>query len=236
MAKTLIVVAGAGFAIAVICFGLAAALDGAGWAGSSLFTACGPATEDGISGNRRESAWDGEDRVSINMPATVHYRPDAGPRAIVTGPPEALGHLRIVNGDIGSNCRGLLHGQKVDIVLPGVRLQEFRVNGAARLMLENIDQPELTLTIRGAGDVRATGKANDLTLRVTGAGKADLGKLSVSRAEIHITGAGEAEIAPEQEADINITGAGEIRLLKQPPKLQSQIRGAGRIINAPNAR
>jgi hypothetical protein len=68
-----------------------------------------------------------------------------------------------------------------------------------------------------------------------GSGSAHLGDLTAQSVGIRITGRGDAEIAPREEADLRITGAGEIKLLTQPRNLKTRIAGAGRIINAASA-
>ena len=155
MSRTLLVIAGAGFAIAVVCFALAGAIGGSDW--PDLFFGgrfCGPVSNEGIRENTREFAWDGGTRVSINVPAAVRYRPGPGTKLTVSGPADVLGHLRVDDGRVSLNCRNLLKGRQLDIELPGVPLREFRLNGAGQLTLENIDQPSLRLRLNGSSDVK----------------------------------------------------------------------------------
>lgn len=111
----------------------------------------------------------------------------------------------------------------MDLILPGQRLSDFTLNGSGRLVLQDIDVPELDVAIRGSGEVEATGRADDVDLSIAGAGEAHLGRLAAKSMDVQIAGAGEAEIAPEDEVEIMIAGAGEIRLLTQPRSVEQSI-------------
>jgi hypothetical protein len=93
----------------------------------------------------------------------------------------------------------------------------------------------LEIKLNGRGDVRGTGTAEDVDLRIAGSGDAYLGELAVQRVKVRIAGSGDAELAPEDDADIRIAGSGRIRFLKQPRNLHTRIAGSGRIVNAPPA-
>jgi hypothetical protein len=237
MPRSLYVIAGAGLATSFVCLSLAAALDGddaldrhLGWRG--FFSGCDSGVDAGTTGDTREFAWDGGDEVTINVPATIRYRPGVGTSITASGSPELLRHLRVRNGRIEFDCWGLGYHDRLDVVLPGVPLASFTLNGSGTLVLEELNQRELEIDVRGSGEVRATGSAQDVDLDIAGSGEAYLGALSSQRVEISIAGSGEAEIAPQDEADIRIAGSGEIRLLRQPARLQTRIAGSGRIVNA----
>jgi len=244
MAKALAVVAGTGIAISAVCLGLAAALAGDDFGNfrihdlyfDGLFRSCGEGNGADVTGNTREIAWDSDgDEVTINVPATVTYRPGPGTMLIARGSPEALSHLRVRGGRIEFDCRGLYFGGDLDLILSGQKLSDFTLNGSGRLVLENINPPELDVAIRGSGEVEATGTAEDVDLSIAGSGEAHLGGLVVKSMEVRIAGSGDAEIAPEDEVDIRIAGSGEIRLLTQPRSLETSIAGSGDIVHVPRA-
>jgi len=158
MSRTLLVIAGAGLATAIGCFALADAIGGSEWS-DLLFGGrfCGPTDDEGISGSTREFTWDGGTRISINVPAAVRYRPGTSTKLTVSGPADVLSHLRVDDGRISMNCRNLLKGRQLEIVLPGGPFREFRLNGSGQLVLEDLDQPSLRLRLNGSSDVKATG-------------------------------------------------------------------------------
>ena len=233
--RTLAVIAGAGIVTSIACLSLANAIDPSVYTMDRhgfVFAGCTAPAENSPNGTQ-ELAWNGDSTVTINVPATVHYRPGAGSTVHASGPNELMSHLRVREGRIELDCNRSGFDRELDLVLPGRSFHTFTLNGTGHLVLEDLDQPALNVNLRGAGDVRATGMAEDLSLTMAGAGKADLGRLSVQRSTVRIAGSGEAELAPKDSADITIAGTGEIRFLEQPRHLQTHIAGSGRIINAP---
>ena len=156
----------------------------------------------------RELPWDGDAEVRINVPATIRYRPDAGTNLVATGSPEALSHLRLRDGRIDFDCSGFEPGEALELVLPGRALNQFTLNGTGHLVFENINQRRLEIKLNGRGDVRGTGTAEDVNLRIAGSGDAYLGGLAIQRVRVRIAGNGDAELAPEDNADIRIAGSG----------------------------
>ena len=234
MSNMLAVVAGTGIAISVVCLGFASALDDLSPEG--LFNRCGEIGGDGGAVTTREIAWTSDsDEVTINVPATVTYRPGSGTTLIARGSPGALSHLRVRGRRIEFDCRGADFDGDLDLTLPGRPLNDFTLNGTGRLVLENLDLRELDVSLHGKGEVEATGTAEDVDLTIAGSGEAHLGKLAAKTVDVRIAGKGDAEIAPTDEADILIAGSGEIRLLTRPRSLEQTIFGSGKIVQPPEA-
>lgn len=235
--RTLGVIALAGVGVSVVCLAIAHAIDpdlNRVWGDGFGFTyrSCAVPAENSPD-STQEMVWNGGNAVTINVPATVRYQPGAGDTLRITGPGGLLRHLRVRDGKIELDCDFPDADRKLDLILPGRAFRTFTLNGTGRLVLENLNQTALNINLHGEGEVSATGLAEHLSLVMTGAGKADLGHLSVQSSKVRIAGAGEAELAPRDSADIAIAGAGQIRFLEQPRHLQTRIAGAGRIIDAP---
>lgn len=235
--RTLGVIALAGVGVSVVCLGLAHAIDPSvnrNWGDGFGFMYPGCSAPSGDSADiTRELQWNGDDTVTINVPATIHYRPDNGPVLRASGPNAMMSHLRVRDGRVELDCRIYGTGRELDLVLPGRAFDSFTLNGTGHLVLENLKQTQLNVSLRGDADVRATGVADDLTLTIAGSGDADMGQLAVQSSRVRIAGSGKAALAPRDSADIFIAGDGEIRFLEQPRHLQTHIAGSGRIINAP---
>ena len=235
--RTLGVIALAGVGVSVLCLAIAHAIDpgvnsfeGNGF--GFMYRGCSAPPDDSTNATR-ELEWNGDDTVTVNVPATIHYRPDNGPMLRASGPSAVISHLRVRDGRIELDCRLYGFDRELDLVLPGREFDSFTVNGAGHLVLENLHQNRVAVNLRGAGDVRASGQADAVTLTIAGTGDADMGRLAVQSSKVRIAGSGKAELAPRDSADIIIAGSGEIRFLEQPRHLQTHIAGSGRIINAP---
>src|SRR4029079_1745836 len=56
--------------------------------------------------------------------------------------------------------------EALELVLPGRALNQFTLNGTGHLVFENINQRRLEIKLNGRGDVRGTGTAEDVDLRI----------------------------------------------------------------------
>lgn len=193
-----------------------------------------PACRDDVSGRvaSRDIAWDGSSRMGIAMPATVRYRPGSGDLLKVAGDAALISHVLVENGEIKLDCRPV--GGKtapLDITLPGGSFRTFSLAGATRLILSDIDQPELHLNIAGSSSVSGTGKVESLYINGAGLSDAKLGEIPVKQAELNLVGSSSVEIAPEDLLTVNSVGSTTVVLRAEPRNIESHIVGTGRIIH-----
>jgi hypothetical protein len=123
-------------------------------------------------------------------------------------------------------------GRKLDAVVGGVHIRQFRVAGDQDLQLGHIEQENLDIRISGKGSVSGEGKVEKLNLVVTGKGDVNLGGLSVQDAKVAIFGNTDATLSPHQSLVATIVGHGVVHLLTHPVSIQKTIFGSGRIIEA----
>ena len=191
-------------------------------------TADGPQTT-------REIAWNGGDRLDLDIGADVTFNQAPGPAKLtISGPTEAVqsvvlsgSHLQFAN-DIDTSAP-----LKVMLTAPAVR--HFAINGSGALAINNYDQDELDLDVSGSGNVTAHGKAHALKLDISGSGDVDAAGLAAASADADISGSGKASIAPTDAADLSISGDGEIDLMSHPAKMTSDVSGSGRIVEGGEA-
>jgi len=232
MANKFAVVGVAGLVICVACLTTAAAIGGrelvhSNFAGIGEGARCAfePADKQGS----RSMAWNGGDSVAIAIPAKVQYRRGAGDQVVINGDSAILSHIRISDSTIKLDCRWQDRGPGLEITLPGRQFRGFKIAGAGSLTLDDIDQPDLHLSIAGAGEIKANGKTENLDLDMAGAGNAELGPLAANRVHVHMAGANNAEISPKDDLHVSIAGLGDVKLLTEPRKIESDIAGAGHI-------
>jgi hypothetical protein len=224
--------------ISVIGLVLCGALLGGAWAlgGDAVFH--DPRSLQGLKplidlATRKEWRWAGGDTLALDTPMTLRYEPQGKPNVSVTGPAEAVKHVRFSSGRIGA-AMGAPRGEgRVQAVVSGVPIRKFVVNGGEHLELGRIDQEKLSLNINGAGVVSGGGRVGQLTLIMTGPGKADLGDLIVQDAKITIVGPGQATVSPRGELKVFVAGAGHVTLKTQPASIERSIWGGG-LIETPN--
>jgi hypothetical protein len=236
MTKALGWTAAIGLVLCVLFLGLAAARVGsaldllgfddgfdAGFAGDKPSAAAG---------GMKQWVWKG-DSVEIAAPAEVRVSAPASaaepPTITVHGSPRILDRVRFSNGKLGlvGRLTNMGHSDHLEVDIRGVFHQYTMMVGELRL--GTIDQDRLAIRISGAGEVRADGKVGDLDVAISGVGGAKLGRLIATNAHVKISGAGDAEIAPQDSADISLSGIGEVKLRSQPKKLVQHVSGLGQV-------
>ncbi len=106
-------------------------------------------------------------------------------------------------------------------------LEELVVEGAVDADLEDIDSPELNLTINGAGDVNVEGKCGELEVDIRGAGDISARGLECEVASVSIFGAGDADVFASKEITAKLMGVGDVTVYGNPQKINRSIFGLG---------
>lgn len=235
MSRTLGWIATFGLTIGVVSLALAYAFGGRDLDRIlSVAQSCGDgATKAGASATERRLPWTGGDTVDIGLPATVYLKSGNGSDVIVRGAPDTIAHVEVRGSRITLNCRWSAAARHVEITLPGRAFRNIGLAGSAKVFLENLNQPELALSISGSGTVKGQGTVDQLTVRIAGSGHARLAEIVTKQLKVDISGSGNVEAAPKDDADINISGPGNVRLASRPTRLRQHIAGSGRITQVP---
>lgn len=171
--------------------------------------------------------------MTIALPASVYYKPGDKTEAIVSGDPALLAHVRMEGDRISLNCEPGWFASRLDIRLSGPAIADWKVLGSGDLDLSQINQPELSLSIRGSGSITATGTAQTVGLEISGSGSGELRQLIAQSARVEIRGSGDAQITAQADADVSISGSGDVELHGKPAMRRSEIRGSGSITQVP---
>lgn len=236
MTKFLLLVAGVGFAVCIACFSAVAAMGGLNlsrqsWGWDSRhgppIHGDGPMTE-------RTLAWKGGDSLTVNVQAEVEYAQGPDATLVITGPKGAVDNLRL-DGDTLTYDRRMRSWPRLKIVMIAPGVSEFTLNGSQRLTITGYDQRSLEVSIHGSGDVTAAGRADEVELTIAGSGDADLAWLDARSAQVNVAGSGKAVIAPRDKAEVNIAGSGDVVLTTDPPQVETNIVGSGKIVRREKA-
>lgn len=192
----------------------------------------------------RTLAWDGGDRLMLDLPADVVYVQGAQAGVTVSGPESAVNRVRVSNGrvvmdDDGDNqergyirwSRGGIHAWsdddrlKVTVTAPSV--SRFEIVGSSDLSIRGYNQPTLNLNISGSGDVEIEGVTRTFTAEVTGSGDTDADRLDVTDATVDISGSGDVRFGPTGDVKVDISGSGDIDLTRRPAQLRQELSGSG---------
>jgi hypothetical protein len=237
MAHKLALVAVAGITISAVCLGAGGALEGKdmgrGFDVGSFFDNDRPRCEYGGGYPiNRTLDWDGSDEVRLAIPGQASYAPGNDDKLHVSGNPMLVPHVRVREGKVELDCRiGFNGAHDLTVTLPGRAFKKFSIAGSGNLALNSLNQDRLELSIRGSGSIKGDGKVQNADLTIRGSGDINISKVDAAVVKVEIRGSGNTDIAPTEEADISIRGSGDVNLHTNPKKLETQIRGSGRIHN-----
>ncbi|MGH8206185.1 MAG: GIN domain-containing protein [Steroidobacteraceae bacterium] len=252
MTRNVTLIAIIGIATAAVCLPLAGLLghgnpdSGWGWSGlsgargwhgpwSNRWFDNGFGDEGGAdTGNivSREFDWSGGDRLQLDVPGTLHFRPAPEWHLSIRGHSGTLDRIVVEDGRIRLR-RPYRNVPPVDVQLSGPALRDVELNGSGDLVLGNLKQDTLSVAIHGSGSASAAGSVDTLRVAIMGSGSARLAQLAAGSARIFIAGSGNADVAPSNAADIFIAGSGDVRLHSHPKRLNSRVAGSGRISEVP---
>jgi hypothetical protein len=239
MVHKLAIVAVIGLSASAVCMGAAAAIGGNEFGKNfdgmdmSMF-GDRPRCEavQGATATSRTLDWDGSDHVGLSVGGHATYTPGGDGKLHVTGDPQALAHLRVHEGKIEMDCRSWnSRDSDLQITLPGREFKKFGIAGSGNLVLQNLNQEKLKVSIAGSGNIKADGKVERAEIHIAGSGDVDMARVQSQETEVHIAGSGNTDIAPVEKADIHIAGSGDVNMHSNPKQLETHIAGSGRIHN-----
>lgn len=134
-------------------------------------------------------------------------------------------HIRSKSRDwiIGRDDRGLT----VRLSVP--QLKSLRLEGGHDVHLRGFDGGASRIDAEGAVNMRGEGRLDELEIRMSGAGKANLAELVVADAKVTVDGVGSVVVYPTDELDATMNGVGAIHYIGEPRKVITHMNGLGTI-------
>lgn len=247
MIRTLLIIAGASLVLCIVTVGGAAAIGGRDLAqhnwtwtfpdDGEMHTVHFDRGDDGPTVSRT-LVWAGGDRLQVEIPGDVVYIQGPTASVVVTGRKSLVDKVRLVDGrltwdDAGRRNDHVVFGwnihDRLNVVITAPSVKSFDLESSADLSIRDYDQPTLTLDVSGSGDVDASGKTDVATLDISGSSEADLSALTVTDANVSISGSGDVRVGPTGSAKIDISGSGDVDLTRRPAKLEQDVSGSGDI-------
>lgn len=105
----------------------------------------------------------------------------------------------------------------------------FEVKGSGNYSFL-VNGSKISVTHNGFGTVQFTGVAQALVANVNATGSFDARNLLVDEAEVEVNGVGNAYVYASDKLIARANGVGSITYRGNPPELEKQVRGVGRII------
>lgn len=113
----------------------------------------------------------------------------------------------------------------IAIVVPGVAAISIR--GSANFYLFDLIQEELSLAVKGSGDIEAMGQVQKLEIDISGSSDIDTSELVSQHADIAVSGSGDVRAHVVKEVRARVSGSGTVRISGNPPQRDHRVSGSG---------
>jgi hypothetical protein len=117
----------------------------------------------------------------------------------------------------------------ITVKVSAPHLKAVGVSGASHATLTGVEEKSLRLTVSGASNVTASGKADRLDIDCSGASGVHATKLTAQTVAVTVSGASRAEVRAVRELDASASGASTVRYAGSPAKKQESASGASSI-------
>lgn len=115
----------------------------------------------------------------------------------------------------------------VQITVP--RLESLELEGGNDVQLSGLRGGDTKIKASGAANINGDGQLDQLTVRMTGAGHADLSRLVVADARVTVDGVGSVIVNARDSLDATMNGVGAIFYTGAPTKVNTRMHGLGTI-------
>jgi hypothetical protein len=109
------------------------------------------------------------------------------------------------------------------------RLESLQLEGGNDVNLVGFAGGETKIRASGALNMNADGRLEKLTVRLSGAGHADLSRLVANEATVTVDGVGSVIVNPRESLDATMNGVGAIFYTGSPRHVSTRMNGLGTI-------
>jgi hypothetical protein len=115
----------------------------------------------------------------------------------------------------------------VAVTLPSIEALTLRGDGT--ITVSNLDSRRLTVRLPGTGMIRATGRARQLDVTISGSGTALLSALVARDVKAGVSGQGSIVLTALHRLDARVSGSGMIVYAGNPAHIATRVTGSGTI-------
>jgi hypothetical protein len=118
---------------------------------------------------------------------------------------------------------------KITIKCSSTLIKSVILSGSGYVTLNNIQEPELNLNVKGSGDIKVNGVCTKLTASVEGSGDIDSEELISQNLLVNVSGSGNAIATAKHSVIASVAGSGNIKVKGKPKTQQVSESGSGRV-------
>jgi hypothetical protein len=115
----------------------------------------------------------------------------------------------------------------VAVTLPSIEALTLRGDGT--ITVSNLDSRRLTVRLPGTGMIRATGRARQLDVTISGSGTALLSALVARDVKAGVSGQGSIVLTALHRLDARVSCSGTIVYAGNPAHIATRVTGSGTI-------
>lgn len=167
--------------------------------------------------------------LTLDAPVDVHFIKGDRAAMTVSGAAPLVAAMHWQDNRLSINDAPMFWHRALHVEIVAPRLPPLTLAGPGNISIENLDQDDLQLNLRGAGNVDASGKVRAVTVSNSGAGNVDLGELDATDATVTASGIGNVDLAASGKVTVLLSGVGNVSLHRKPAELNSRINGIGSI-------
>lgn len=119
--------------------------------------------------------------------------------------------------------------QPVTLLVSVPHLVALKVEGGNDVRITGFDGGETHIQASGAVHLRGEGQLDQLNVRLSGAGHADLSQLLAQQVKVTVDGVGSVVVHPQEALEATMNGVGAIFYEGNPRHLSTQMNGVGTI-------
>ena len=108
-------------------------------------------------------------------------------------------------------------------------LNRVTISGAGTARVTGVKNENFVINSTGAAKIEAKGETKAVEIRNSGAGLIDAHELRSARADVNLSGAGQAEVYASEQLDVTISGVGRVTYSGQPKIINKNISGIGTV-------
>ncbi|MDE2430996.1 MAG: DUF2807 domain-containing protein [Burkholderiales bacterium] len=115
------------------------------------------------------------------------------------------------------------------VVVTVPELERFKMEGAGKTSLENINAPRFELSYEGAGMLTVEGKTKFFTLKAKGVGLVDTKQMLAEDVRVNVEGVGAVSVNASDKLNASVQGIGTLTYYGHPRSINKSVEGIGSV-------
>jgi hypothetical protein len=189
--------------------------------------------------------------INVSGPMIVYLTMGETQSVRVDADIQDLDHIltAVNNNTLEISTRQMVTTKEVLVYVTAKELTSVSLSGSGKVIARSvIKSPSLQVNVTGSGDMALdvgvndlmvalsgsanlvlTGQTQDLKMRVSGTGDADALKMHAQKADVHVSGSGNALVNVNGDLTGSISGSGDIAFTGIPRINNINLRGSGKL-------